>query len=357
MGNCCDNLLPRQLLEMHNDLAEIHKPELQTELSPDTKEKDIKNNEPDHHPTAMETLQSFPGAQQLQALGNMNHQFQDNVKLIIKKMLPNETIVSIQNTFFDQISKHRHSLTKIKDGNFPEFTEAASYAENVSKESGFEVLNVLMQTYKSTFSPEFELFGYLNQEVSLHHSLDQYELVHQEAYEDIIFLVERVRTQKIFIIASRHIIALRIIRKLPGGRILDVSQSIEHNDLVKYPTLRAMYEDKVLKEPASVLVAGRYFEIKDGKCQVTAFSKLDFHSSIPLKFAAIFMKKTFDEFFLKLDQNLKTHLDKDVWNSRQEIIWFRCSQTQELLKPNFVEDKGHARLAQQNILPENATIS
>jgi hypothetical protein len=341
MGNCCERLLPKQVADVHQSLTD-ETPKVVALNS----EVDFPSRAGfDSASTAIGSIQTLPSISPLDSqLRLIPQAIQENISLIIQQWVPMDCIVALQNHFFDQVGQHRHSLTKIKEGTFPEFTEAETYAENVSKESGFEVINVFLQSYKSTFTPEFELFGYLNQVVPLLHSLDQYEILHQEAYEDTIFLVERVRTQRVLVIASRHMITLRIIRKLPDGRILDVSQSIEHNDLLRYPSLKRLHEEKVLKEPASILIAGRYFEVREGKCVVTTFSKVDFHSSIPLKFATIFLKKTFDQFFDSLGRNAQQHLQEDVFRSKNDLIWFRNSQTQRLLEPSFIDNKELARI-------------
>lgn len=329
MGNCCDKLWPQRFIEMQAKLVSGEEAQ--------AAETTAKTDMPDSLP-----IQQIPGLAALQLIPNT---LQTNMKLVIRQLLPNDAIASLQNHFFDQLSKHKATLQKLKEGSFREFTDAASYAEHVSKERGFDVINVYLQTYTSPYTPDFELFAYLNQEVFLFHSIDQYELVHQEAYEDTIFLVERVRTQKVLVIASRHILALRVIRRLPGSRILDVSQSIELNDLIRFPTLKELYEAKVKEEAASVLVAGRYFEVTADRLSVTTFSKLDFHSSIPLKFAAIFLRRTFDEFFDKLSKNIDIHLSTDVFRTRQQLIWFRSSTDHAPIAPPFAADKTLALLA------------
>lgn len=332
MGNCCSRFLPPPLRDFTTNL------------------KDNLENETNNFQTNVDSPSNTlsyqihcPGIPQAMSQ-NSPSAFAGQTELILKNMLPLQVVVSLQNMFFDQINLHQPTLQLIKSGNFPCFSDAATFAENVSKESGFEVINVLMQTYKSQFRGDFELFTYLNQVVSLLPSLDEYELVHLEPYQDTIFMIERVRTQRILVIASRHLLALRIIRRLPGGRLLDISQSVEYNDLLTFPTLKQMYEEKVKNESAAVIISGRYFEEKEGWCQVTTFSKVDFHSSIPLKFAAIFLRSTFDDFFAKLAENCQIHLADDVWNSGREIIWFRDEDKNELIVPEFVANKNKAKL-------------
>lgn len=357
MGNCCQRFLPSQLRDLTTQLNEKGYDENQNQI-------DTNNSVPDTGVNSLlKTVQNSIG---VNILPSEIENALNSGPLILKNLVNVSMVVRLQNMFFDQINFHFNTLTKIKESNFENFFEVSSFAENINKETGFEKITVLYQKFKSNYCCEFLFFGMINQLVPLYDTVEEHETVHFEPYEDIIFIVERARTKRVLVIASRHTLVLRVIRRLGKGRILDISQSIELNELLSYPTLKSLYEEKVKHEPASLIIGGYYYEDKEDHCLVSSFSKVDFHMTVPLKFAAFFLRRAIDEFFDRMNKNMSEHQVKNYSDEERTLRWFKDTKKGEFFKPEFVENKVIGKFGNkvetvkdeviQEVVKENAEI-
>lgn len=324
MGNCCHRIFSKSSSDLRHPL--------QTET-------EVKTNFP-INPLLHSIERQIPQLPTVPDFTKNPTQF--GPRLVLRELVSPEYIINLENYFFEEIEHHKPTLTKITEASSEEIFDAEYFVENLGKETGFELINVLFQNYKSNFKADFMLFSYLNQMVYLYPHVDDYELVQFEGYSDTIFLIERLRTERILIISQRNMLVLRVIRRFGNDKFLDVSQSIEFHMIREFPTLKELWENKIKDDPASPFIVGNYFENRGTYCYVCSFSKVDFHFSIPLKFTTIFLRRSFISFVEKLSENLQAHFKGDAWNSGMNLLWFKNDNTREFIVPSFVKDKENA---------------
>lgn len=322
MGNCCEQIFGKNTTDLFKSL----------------KKDNSSGDAFPINPLSNSLITTLPKNIDKLAKSENQEEFQ-KASFVLKELVTSTDILTAQNFFFNEIQLHRPTLSKIIETQTPEIFDAEYFAENIQKEVGFEMINILYQSFKTNFKADFIQFCYVNQVVYLYPSLDEYELIHYEAYNDIIFMIERLRTERILIINSRNMLNLRIIQRFGNDRILDIYHSVEFHRIAEHPTLKALWEDKIKNDPGSPIIMGNYFENRGNYCHVCSFSKVDFHFSISLKFAQLFLKRTFKKFLENLTDNFIRHFEDDVWNSGMRLLWFKDSLTGDLIKPSFVNDK------------------
>lgn len=325
MGNCCENYVVQIV-------ADAKMP-----LNASVKEDPPFPTNPLEHPEESFPSVLVPTLPEVPSVTNI-----DWGELHLKKHLSAAELLKMENFLFDQIDLHKKTMVKVVECSSDELFEGELYGENISKPDSFELINCLFQNFKCNFKAEFVLFTYLNQRVYLSPSISDYELIKMEAYENEIYFLERLRTERIIVIAPRNMLTIRVVRKLGPNRFMDSSQSIEFQALRNHPTIKSIWEEKCVADPATPIIAGNYFEDRGKHSYACSFSKVDMHFSIPFKFAIIFLRSMFLNFVPKMTQNLKEHFTEDVWNTQPDLIWFK-DKNGKFIEPNWVQSKEQAR--------------
>ena len=258
----------------------------------------------------------------------------------IKSLFNDSEIIRLMNLFFEEMQEYKPKcqlLSKIvKDGKTCEF-----FGMNLPKKDSPELLIVVIYDYTLAFSADFFTFCLLNQQIKITDSFIEDEILQVETYEDTIYILNRLKTEKVLLVASRNILILRIIRKLDENRFLDLSQTVDVTCLMENKKIKDMFES--LKENfATTFISGAFIENKNGFCRVTSYARSDFRSSVKMSFVKYFLNKNFESVMNNTLKNLNQIYETESWKQKKEFYWFE-NLSGEFLKPAFFLQKELAK--------------
>ena len=213
---------------------------------------------------------------------------------------------------------------------------------NLPKENSSELLTVLIQNYSLPYDIEFSLFCAINPAFPLVESIAEDEILKVETYENTILILNRLKTDKLLLIAPRNMLFIRAVKKIGDETYIDVVQSVNVNVLIENKKVKEIYES-IQENFSTNFVTGILYENKDGVCKVSSYSKADFRSSVKLMFMKIFVTKGFEKSVKNTLLNCKTILEQAPWkNKEKDLIWFTNSKT-GICKPKFFKDDKFAK--------------
>lgn len=257
-------------------------------------------------------------------------------------LFPEVSIVKLVNEFFSELTQHHPNANSMKKVSLETVFDGELFGLSLPKESSSELINVLIQKYKSVYSAEFLMWATINQIMTFNSSLDEIELLHCENHENTIYILERYKTKKVLMVSPRQMIILRVFKKLGEGKYMELSQTIDANNLINHQSIKELYE-KIQDQFATTFIAGTYWEEKEGYCEVTNYARNDFHSSVSLKIVGIFIGKNFETYLKNVSENANIIWTEEHWNKKEKEIWFTKSEGG--LRPlSFASDKQLAKV-------------
>lgn len=256
----------------------------------------------------------------------------------IRPLFPNEDFIALYEAFFAVYGQYATPEHRFRGREEGEVAAAEQFAANLPTVDGTNV-NILIQRFKTKFSSQFCMFSTLNQLVNLFPNIEASEVVHYETHPDAIFLIERTRTKKVALFASRQTLTLRVVKMLDVHRYIDLSTSIQLTSLAQAPRLANILAGIPKDELATVFVAGNYFENKDGMCECVSLTKVNFLSSVSLKISAFFLNTKFAEYVKGMDQNLVRNSERSYPTGFEHTVWFKDPQADKEGEPEFARDR------------------
>jgi hypothetical protein len=260
--------------------------------------------------------------------------------ICLNLLFPESSIIKSTNDFFEELQTHIQNAGLIKSFTYESLTDCEFFALTLPKANSSELISVHIQKYKSSFSAEFMIYSSINQTRLFNTSLDEVEIIQKEYYQNSIYFLERYKTKKILMISPRNMITLRIFKKLGDGKFLEISQTIDQNNLLNHSTLRELYE-KVKENFATTFLGGTYFEDKDTFSEITSYSRSDFHSSVSLKIVGVFIGKGFESYIKNVSDNANKIYQNELWKYDEKKAWF-VNLNNEMQPPVFFQDKTKA---------------
>lgn len=252
----------------------------------------------------------------------------------IRNLFQNEDFIRLYESFFQVFQEFGTPAHKFKDLAEGEVEAAEQFAANLPTPEGPNV-NVLVQKFRTKYSAQFCMFANLNQLVNLFPNIEESEILHYESHPDVIYLIERAKTKKVALFASRQTVTLRIIKALDANKYIDLSRSIQLTPLADSRYLAKSLAAIDKSELATVFVAGSYYENKDGVCECISLTKINFLSTVSLKIGAFFLNMKFGEYIKNLDQNLRKNADRSHPEGYDNIIWFKDPDRDREAEPEF----------------------
>jgi hypothetical protein len=228
----------------------------------------------------------------------------------------------LKGFFFSEQAKYSDQLNSLKKVDYKHFFGCETFVNLFKKEASNEYINVIKETLQSNYKADFLMFAFVNQKVKLNASIEVFEIVLCEVTEDTIYMLERIKTKKIFMIASRDMYYIRVIKKINENTYIDLLQTVDTTDLGKYKTVREVFS-RMVDQPATIFVSGHYIENKDGYSTVNGFTKNDFHSTVGFTLSAPFIGKTFENSIKNLNDNCEAHIKAQYKILPDYFVWFK----------------------------------
>lgn len=319
MGNCCDRLFKAQEFKMPLEIDQI--------------EAIARRN-------IAETIGKLP-----QSIGLVDSELlpeleSDPQKLILKRLIDEAQIAAMTDQFLNEMMQYRPQVqlmkTFEKDGIKGQFS-----GMNLPKENSSELQTVFIQDFEVPFSAEFFMWSSLNQEVKITESFAEDEIIQVEANPNTIIILNRMKTEKVLLVAPRNILMVRVIRRIDKDKYLDLNQTVDVTPLVSNPKIKDMME--ALKENfATTHISGVYIENKGDRCRLSSYVRSDFRSSVKMTFLKMFLARNFENTMLNTGKNMQQIWSQNSWEKKKGI-WFEDKKGEQLAL-GWTGDKQRAKL-------------
>lgn len=263
-----------------------------------------------------------------------NQEFEDQIEII--KMFTESDIINLINSCLTEMQTYKPQMPLFKTYNI-EKTHSNFYALNLPKENSSELINLVMSEMRLPFSAEFLLYGGLNQDLSINTSYDVNEIVHCECYENTIYMLVRMRTEKFLFVAPRNMLELRVIKRLDNNRFFDLSQSVDVNQLTRHKKIKDLY-DSLQENFSTTLLSCIILENKNGFSNMTTYIRNDFRTSVKMSFVKMFVNKSHESIVTNITKNATHIFENESWKKKQKIIWF-LNKDKKLEEPEFFLNK------------------
>lgn len=322
--DCCQKLFSRSTEKQTDDISNFEST------------KTSKNDTTTTNPLKSELICSVDATIETLKHGNFLNEQNENFPTL-KSIYDNSKFIKIYDRFFEVFNAHKKQENLFKELTFENVENAEQYAASLPKSDG-NLINILIQIYRTKFSAEFCIFSSLNPMLTLISSLDKTEIIHLESYKDTIYLIEKTKSKQILTITPRVTLTIRVIRRFDQNRFIDLTASIVEKDLQEDLSVVDIINSVSPNELAVVFIAGSYYENKGDFCECISLTKMDFLSSITLRFAGYFLNRKFSELVKNTSQNLDKNNQRRFSDCMDTFLWFRDRDNQKNVNPAFFSD-------------------
>lgn len=255
-------------------------------------------------------------------LGLVNTHFQQSAdpnELHLRRQFDETEVSKMTDQFLDEMALYRPQVQLFRTLD-KDLITGQFMGMNLPKPDSSELISVFIQDYQLPFSAEFFLYCSLNQEVKAGESFAEDEIVHVESYNNTIYILNRLKTEKLLLVAPRNILMLRVIKRIDQDRYLDMHQTVDVTPLATHPRIKNMVE--TLKENfATTFISGLFIENREGGCRCSSFARSDFRTSVKMTFLKIFLNKNFENTMTNIGKNMRQMWEKESWRGKKGI-WF-----------------------------------
>lgn len=264
----------------------------------------------------------------------------------ISNAFPKYAIERLQEQFSQELAAFKLEEKPLRTVEHGNFWSCQIYVASLPKENSSELYTITRERFRTNFRAELIVFALLNQVVQLNSSVDETELIDISVTDSMILIVERIKTKRILVVAPRHMLYVRVIKRVDENTWVDLAQTIDANLLVNDLTLAPMYE-KIKDSFASVLISGKLITNRDGYCEIETISKTDFRSSVSLKISSPFISKQFEGYVKSLQDNCDKLLNDKCAEKLTSCYWLPPHFTLERPSkglPEFLNGQNSATL-------------
>lgn len=160
--------------------------------------------------------------------------------------------------------------------------------------------------------------------------LDSYEILRQERSEDMLLMVCRFRTKKMFFVASKEMLILRILKKIKENEYVEFTKSLALTNLKQLDCFSKILQE--IKNQAFITSSGMHVYIENGRTVYKGYANLDILSSVGLMIIKSFIKKKIGVCHANILNEIVHFIDKGHQN--KDLFWFDSDKT---LIPQIIE--------------------
>lgn len=175
------------------------------------------------------------------------------------------------------------------------------YGLNLPKENSSELINVILNEYKTKYTAEYMVYIMLNQNNFMSEHLDQNDVLQFEAYDDTVYLLKRIKSKRVMFVQPREMVSICVIKRLAEDKYIDLEQSVDVNCLSKTKKIAELYA-QIGGLTQTTFIAGGYYENREGYCQCLRYSRNDLRSTVGMKIAKLFLGKSFEKNLQAIEQ-------------------------------------------------------
>ena len=252
----------------------------------------------------------------------------------LQQLFNKDEVNKMYQTLVQELEVYKPQVTLFTTINQPKM-QCKFLGMNLPKEQSSELLSVIIHEYQFRFSAEFYIYSSLNQELKITESFVEDELLQYEAYEDTLYMLTRLKTEKVLLVASRNILMLRVVRKLDENTYLDMNQTVNVTTLMKHKKIRLMV-DLLQENFVTTFISGSIIENTNEGCKIISYVRSDFRTSVKLGFLKFFLNRNFEKVMKNTLDNLNQINESESWKIKKEYIWF-VGIAKNLLKPEFFD--------------------
>jgi hypothetical protein len=272
-------------------------------------------------------------------------------KLDLLSLFGSVEVLKMMNTFFAELSLYKPQIQLFKSIKNEEI-DCSFFAMNLPKEGSNELLNVIIHEYTLPFTAEFVVYCSLNQQVKVNDTFKEDEILHYEAYENTIYILNRLRTEKVLFVAPRNILMLRVIQRLDENRYLDMNQTVDVTCLMQHWKVKQIFES-VKENFATTFISGSYIENVGGVCRTSSFVRSDFKTTVKMTFFKIFLNKNFEATMNNTVRNLDSVYSSEPWKHDADHRWFKGG-IDTAVDTSFLRRTANAKFSQPSSLKSSS---
>lgn len=263
---------------------------------------------------------------------------------VLRAFIDNSEIIKLCDMFFNERQLYQAQAQLIKSCNFSQIFDSHIFGMSLPKENSSEVINVVLNEYKTRYTAEYMVYIMLNRNDFMNEHLDENEVLQYEAYEDTVYLLKKLRSKRVLLVQPREMVTICVVKRLASGKFIDLEQSVDLNSLSQTKKISEIYA-KIQNLTQTVFIAGGYYEDKEGHCQCLRYARNDPKSSIGMKLAKLFLGKSFEKNLQAIQQACGEAFEQEEWKRGPLKYWFNKEGSKEELLPSFFGVKERAIIA------------